>query len=68
MTVLPKPISKSAHSRTASPAKREAIKQAKLRGHAVALAEAAQQALEQTLRAFEKHRQQVFERREAKQR
>ena len=30
---------------------REAVKQAKLRGHAVALAEAAQQALEQTLRA-----------------
>jgi len=47
---------------------REAVKQAKLRGHAVALAEAAQQALEQTLRAFEKHRQQVFERLEAKQR
>jgi hypothetical protein len=36
--------------------------------HAVALAEAAQQALEQTLRAFEKHRQPVFERLEAKQR
>ena len=46
---------------------REAVKQAKLRGHAVAQAEAAQQALEQTLRAFEKHRQQVFERLEAKQ-
>jgi hypothetical protein len=46
---------------------REVVKQAKL-GHAVALAEAAQQALEQTLRAFEKHRQPVFERLEAKQR
>ena len=31
----------------------------------MALAEAAQQALEQTLRAFEKHRQQVFARSEA---
>ncbi len=47
---------------------REAVKQAKLRGHAVGLAGAAQQALEQTLRAFEKHREQVFERLEAKQR
>jgi hypothetical protein len=34
---------------------REAVKQAKLRGHAVALADAAQQALEQTLRAFERN-------------
>src|SRR5258708_35976592 len=39
---------------------REAVKQAKLRGHAVALAEAAQQALQPTLRPLAKHRQHVF--------
>ena len=41
---------------------REAIKQAKLRGHSTAAAEMIQQTLHQTLRAFEKRRQQVFER------
>jgi C4-dicarboxylate-specific signal transduction histidine kinase len=47
---------------------REAIKRAKLTGHSTAAAEAAQQALEGTLRVFEKRRRQVFERLEAKQR
>jgi hypothetical protein len=44
---------------------REAIKQAKLRGHSAAAAETIQHSLHQTLRAFEKRRQQVFERMEA---
>jgi hypothetical protein len=44
----------------------ETIKRAKLRGHATAPAEAAQQALVGTLRAFEKRRQHIFERLEAK--
>ncbi len=47
---------------------RDAMERAKQRGHATAAAEAAQQALEQSLRVFEKRRQQVFERLEAKQR
>ena len=47
---------------------REAIKRTKLTGHSTAAAEAAQQALEGTLRVFEKRRRQVFERLEAKQR
>jgi hypothetical protein len=42
------------------------IKQAKLRGHSTAAAETIQHTLHQTLRAFEKRRQQVFERMEAK--
>ena len=46
---------------------RDAMERAKQRGHSTA-AEAAQQALEQSLRVFEKRRQQVFERLEAKQR
>ena len=46
----------------------EAIKRAKLRGHATAPAEAAQQALVGTLRVFEKRHRQVFERLGAKQR
>ena len=41
---------------------REEIKRAKLTGHSTAAAEAAQQALEGTLRVFEKRRRQVFER------
>jgi hypothetical protein len=45
---------------------REVIKQAKLRGHSTAAAETIQHTLHQTLRAFEKRRQQVFERMEAK--
>ena len=45
----------------------KAIRWAKLRGHATAPAEAAQEALVGTLRVFEKRRQQVFERLEAKQ-
>jgi hypothetical protein len=45
---------------------REAIKQAKLRGHSTAAAETIQHTLHQSLRAFEKRRQQVFERMEAK--
>ena len=44
----------------------EVIKQAKLGGHSTAAAETIQHALHQSLRAFEKHRQQVFERMEAK--
>ena len=44
----------------------EAIKQAKLRGHPTAAAETIQLSLHQSLRAFEKRRQQVFERIEAK--
>ena len=47
---------------------RDAMERAKQRGHSTAAAEAAQQALEQSLRVFEKRRQQVFERLEAKQR
>ena len=47
---------------------REAIKQAKLGGHSTAAAETIQHTLHQSLRAFEKRRQQVFERLEAKQR
>jgi hypothetical protein len=43
---------------------REAIKQAKLRGHSTAPAETILHSLHQTLRAFEKRRQQVFERME----
>jgi hypothetical protein len=45
---------------------REAIKQAKLRGHPTAAAETIQDTLHQTLRAFEKRRQQLFERMEPK--
>jgi hypothetical protein len=41
---------------------RELIKQAKLRGHSTAAAETIQDTLHQTLRAFEKRRQQLFER------
>jgi hypothetical protein len=50
------------------PAHRDAVERAKQRGHSTAAAEAAQQALEQSLRVFENRRQQVFERLEAKQR
>jgi hypothetical protein len=46
----------------------EAIKHAKLRGHSTAAAEAAQQALVDTLRVFEKRRRQVFEQLEPKER
>jgi len=46
--------------------RREAIKQAKLRGHSIAAAETIQHTLHQSLRAFEKRRPQVFERLEAK--
>jgi hypothetical protein len=45
---------------------REVIKQAKLRGHSTAAAETIQDTLHQTLRAFEKRRQQLFERLEPK--
>jgi hypothetical protein len=45
---------------------REVIKQAKLRGHSIAAAETIQGTLHQTLRAFEKRRQQLFERLESK--
>jgi C4-dicarboxylate-specific signal transduction histidine kinase len=44
----------------------EAIKRAKLRGHSTAAAETVQHTLHQSLRAFEKRRQQIFERLEAK--
>jgi hypothetical protein len=44
---------------------REVIKQAKLRGHSTAAAETIQRTLHQSLRAFEQHRQQVFERMDA---
>jgi hypothetical protein len=43
----------------------EAIKQAKLTGHSTAAHETIQHSLHQTLRAFEKRRQQIFERMEA---
>jgi hypothetical protein len=62
---LPKPISRSVRSRIASPS-REVIKRAKLRGLSMAAAEMIQHTLHQSLRAFEKRRQQVFERMEAK--
>jgi len=45
----------------------EVIKRAKLRGHSTAAAETIQHTLHQSLRAFEKRRQEVFERLEAKQ-
>jgi hypothetical protein len=45
---------------------REVIKRAKLRGHSSVAAETIEHTLEQSLRAFEKRRQQVFERMEAK--
>jgi hypothetical protein len=45
---------------------REVIKRAKLGGHSTAAAETIQHTLHQSLRAFEKRRQQVFERLEAK--
>ena len=45
---------------------REVIKRAKLRGHSTAAAETIQHTLHQSLRAFEKRRQQLFERLEAK--
>jgi hypothetical protein len=44
----------------------EVIKRAKLRGHSTAADETIQHTLHQTLRAFEKRRQQVFERMKAK--
>ena len=47
---------------------RDVIKQAKLRGHPTAAPETIQHTLHQSLRAFEKRRQQVSERLEAKQR
>jgi hypothetical protein len=45
---------------------REAIKQVKLIGHSTAAAETIQHTLHQSLRAFEKRRQQLFERMEPK--
>jgi hypothetical protein len=45
---------------------REVIKRAKLSGHSTAAAETIQHILHQSLRAFEKRRQQVLERLEAK--
>jgi len=45
---------------------REAIKQAKLRGHSTAAAETIHHTLHQSLRAFEKRRKQIFDRLEAK--
>ena len=63
---LPKPISRSVRSRIASPDSREVIKRAKLRGLSMAAAEMIQHTLHQSLRAFEKRCQQVFERMEAK--
>ena len=45
---------------------REVIKRAKLSGHSTAAAETIQHTLHESLRAFEKRRQQVFERLEAK--
>ena len=45
---------------------REVIKRAKLGGHSTAAAETIQHTLHESLRAFEKRRQQVFERLEAK--
>jgi hypothetical protein len=44
---------------------RDVIKRAKLRGHPTAAAETIQHTLHQSLRAFEKRRQQIFERIEA---
>jgi hypothetical protein len=44
---------------------RDAIKQAKPRGHSTAAAEKIQHTLHQTVRVFEKRRQQIFERMEA---
>jgi hypothetical protein len=44
---------------------REVIKRAKLRGHSTAAAETIQHTLHESLRAFEKRRQQIFERIEA---
>ena len=44
---------------------REVIKRAKLGGHSTAAAETVQHTLHQSLRAFEKRRQQVSERMEA---
>jgi hypothetical protein len=44
----------------------EVIKRAKLRGYPTAAAETIQHALHRSLRAFEKRRQQVFERIKAK--
>jgi hypothetical protein len=44
----------------------EAIKRAKLGGHPTAAAEMIQRTLHQSLRAFEKRRQQIFQRMEAK--
>ena len=44
---------------------REVIKRAKLSGHSTVAAETIQHTLHQSLRAFEKRRQQVFERLEA---
>jgi hypothetical protein len=44
---------------------REVIKRAKLSGHSTAAAETIQHTLHQSLRAFEKRRQQIFERIEA---
>jgi hypothetical protein len=41
---------------------REVIKRAKLRGHPTAAAETIQHTLHESLRAFEKRRQQIFER------
>jgi hypothetical protein len=45
---------------------RDVIKRAKLRGHSTAAAETIQHTLHQSLRAFEKWRQQIFERMEAR--
>jgi hypothetical protein len=45
---------------------REVIKRAKLRGHSTAAAETIRRTLHQSLHAFEKRRQQVFQRMEAK--
>ena len=44
---------------------REVIKRTKLRGHSTAAAETIQHTLHQSLRAFEKRRQQVFQQMEA---
>jgi hypothetical protein len=44
----------------------EVVEQAKQRGQSTAAAESILQSLEQSLRTFEKHRQVIFERQEAK--
>ena len=65
---LPKPIGTSLNLRNASPANAPCLCGHSKKGHATEAAELLLRTLEESLRVFEKHRQVIFDRLEAKQR